>query len=288
MSVKRQQHYVPRRYIKGFSDGGCVWWCNIMTREHDHTGTKGVGFVNYYYECWGIPENEAENKLEKMETEGWNRIQDILANGSFTEEDKSCLMRYISMMHIRSPVYRCSCREVFDSQRRVRGIANRDGLFTAVRRHQVMALEFVSYGMFGIPYSQLDCIIVRWEGDVLMGSDNPVFPYDLDRIAVESTGESLDGFIFPIDMKNLLIVFRRSDSERAYRLFSKPGGVDKIAVNEAIIGNAIAYVYYKNWSQIAYFCSREIERPQYCDDTYYYLKSDLEESEGYWTRRSVG
>ena len=287
MSEKKRQHYVPRRYIKGFSKGGLVCWCNIMTREHDCTGTNGIGFVNYYYESWGTPENKTENLLERMESEGWKHIQNIVIDNPFTEKDKMWAMRYMSMMHIRSPVYRCSCREVFDSQRHERGIVNRDELFTAIRRHQAMALEFVSYGIFGIPYTQLDCIVVRWEGDVLMGSDNPVFPYNLDMIANKPTGESLDGFLFPLDMNNLLIVFHKSDFERAYRLFSKPGGINIIAVDEAIIGNSVAYVYYKDWSLISYFCSREIERPQFCDETYYYLVNDLDESEDYWSRRPI-
>ena len=244
-----KQHYVPQSYLRRFSNGEKKLFAyDVQKGQVDLKGVKHWCYLQDFYESNDRPFNEIESTIERIES-GTGVNLKRMTNGEVAEyPDLLPVLKYASHLDMRSPVEmgRLICilktQPFWEYDALVEKARKTMNKLIAERRYE-KTLCGAPFGIFAVTYTQ-------FKEDILITSDHPLVHCDLTHMLSYKTDESINGYILPIDMKTLFIIFEIEDKGRFSELFCrKEGLIDPLCVNQLVAQNAIEYVFFKDDSE---------------------------------------
>ena len=235
---KRNHHFVPKFYLKGFtdSDSPSKLWVYTRGRDFDqgdrtHTwnpykssiGKAGMG--RDFYACKDVhgkvDYNTFENELEKKEKPADKLIRKICGFQPLNENEKEALSLYMTMMHQRIPKrfenLRANLPDLIREEKD--GLLNQyegaNGNENTSRGMIEKAIDYLSKNpdeillrsmLEGMPISRRAMTSMRWQyfvppiGDYFVTSDCPLFHFE--NLGLD---HSRAEFVFPISSKVAIV-----------------------------------------------------------------------------------
>lgn len=241
-----KQHYVPECYLKHFTEKGLLTVYDVLENRFNRPiGTSGACYLCHYYEVEGLDYNEVERRLAKLENSLCKVIDGILKDPDLIRDHQKEVVRFASLLQVRSPVFRNAIRTsglTDDSPD-----SNENSVETEVRSIHGSMIELVEHMFLDDRIREWMCVLKPFSNDILIASDNPVFPCDLREIAKVPLDTEISGAILPLDMRHLAIMFRKTDYERfGVQFLNSDDSVDPVKVNRLTMRGAIRYIYFKN------------------------------------------
>ena len=276
-----QQHFLPRVYLKNFSKDGQIFGYNIRTKQGMEKGPKGWCYIYDFYEIVGVAFNEMEGIFAKRENEVESYLTGMGCGDELTYDQMLPVLKFASLLDVRSPsaledmvsTLKDSCLP-WDPELSYELIVDHS------KRWMRKKLNETEYELSGIPYEELAISCTKWPFDILVTNDCPVVRCDLRSIARRESDRELDGFILPIDMRTLFLIFRIEDKEAFEDLFCQaPGLIDPIKVNRVMVGNAIETVFFKDDSNPIFGAVDQIVLNPNMVETYVFLFNERKRAE---------
>lgn len=276
--LTHDQHFVSQFYLGRFGKDGIVYGYDIRRHKGKPKGTGGWCKLYDFYEIEGLEPNELEGRFADIEDECAPYLGMMSRREALEYDDMLPVLRLASMTHVRSPAMLQSCLEIIGGD--VDSESGREAVMEACKRTILTGLRSAEGHLFGIPYGELAISYQTWDQDVLVTTDNPVIPCNLYDLSFIPRQGILDGFIFPVDMRTLVMVFRVSDHERFEEAFGKAGGlIDPQRANYIMIENAVGTVFFKDDSNPIFSVIDQIPLNPAMEDVYEFLQRELQESE---------
>lgn len=245
-----KQHYVPRSYLKRFSSNGELYGYNICKNKGENKGIASWCYLYDFYETDERGFNEIEELLSEVETKTGKDLKKMANGNARMYEDMLPVLQFASLLDMRSPSAISDMMECLkDWPQCGNRFPSNDELITKSKQiiNEWIANHRYEKILSDRPINELAVACTQWKTDILLTSDCPLVHCNLADLRINPTGYDIDGFILPIDMKTLFIIFKMKDKERFHQLFCmSPGMIDPNKVNEAIACSAIEYVFFKD------------------------------------------
>ena len=268
-------------YLKNFMKDGLIYGYNIRTNLGKEKGPKGWCSLYDFYEIPGMDVNMLENLFAGIENWAEDYLKGMRDGEVHTYDGMFPVLKFASILDIRSP---SALKDVYDV------LVEQWPPWVPKPSHEVLVnlakmricrmVNMADYSLCCIPYGELAVACTRWSSDILVTNDCPVVRCDLRSIARRESDRELDGFIFPIDMRTLFLIFRIEDKGVFEDLFCQsPGSIDPMKVNRVMVGNAIETVFFKDGSNPTFGAIDQIILNPNMVETYVFLLNERKRAE---------
>lgn len=108
MVTKKIQHYIPKFYLKGFSENGYIYAYDRIKNSYKKQSIKSTACVEDYYTARkldGSKNKEIEDFFNMFETRAKYVIEKIEKQERINEEDKVYLSLFVSYLRVRVPEF---------------------------------------------------------------------------------------------------------------------------------------------------------------------------------------
>jgi len=252
-------HYVPRYYLKGFTDGGYLWVHDCLTEKSFKSTPKSVANEN---EMYG---SELEQHLaNRVEAPAFHAIEKIRAGDLLSTQDREALARYVINLWKRVPKGRdrvvARLPEVAESVRKNLHSAlhqlaltnpeeatkvgtKREAVNNVIDRYieetpPDIWQSSLAKGGTGLPEATLlgmDWHFLQSRNSEFLTCDNPVFFFESEGLA-----NPLAELTLPIS-SNVCLWAHKLGAKRPYFYEAKPAAIK--AINRRTAYNASRFVF---------------------------------------------
>ena len=274
-----ESHYLPRSYLNKFTENRLLYWYDVETEKYGSKGVKGQCFIKHYYEVRGLPINTLEKKFANMETNGQKCLNQI-ANGEIDDSGRIYALQYISSFRIRSPFFRYMQKDVCKTKL---GMTDSFKIEDLVRSKLCINIDSCKFQLYDYSIDSMDIIGIKWEGDVLITSDNPVVRCNLNDILHKKIDAEVEIIILPLDPCTLMIVYHKDDLLIIQSgIINNLRNINPVQIRKVIAENAIFRLFFVNMSHLIHFAGTVCDRHEIFDEAAESLKDDMEFADKYW------
>lgn len=209
--------WVPREYLSRFLSGGSMYCFNRVSRRGFRAAASDMGFLGRYFGSETCPMSAEVAGEAEVISEGERCIAGLLDGSMSDHGTMRSVLVYAGLLRLRSP-----------------GYVPRMGEDPSAYRETFC----------GMPLDRFGCAYVEWREDTLVTCDNMVVGCDLADIAFERRSERMEGFLFPLSPRGLLMIFPKELVDSFRGMFgARRGLINPSEVNRLMAEGATALVF---------------------------------------------
>lgn len=237
MSIPKNHHYIPRWYLKRFTDNEN--FLSVFNRSRNEIKNKKkpaqIMYSEFYYrQPWtpdGIDQNILETRLGELESKAKNAIDRLIENLALNDDDSAILLAYLASQRIRVPRQAETAKKLMREtiSRLVPDLiekAMREGMQLTIKDSARFDYIRLSMDAFHPWFSRMEWEVIKAEdGAAFVTTDNPVSFYNPKILPPAEAGVGLAGTIvlFPLSSRYLLIMQHPEwQSEHALKVIDTP------------------------------------------------------------------